>query len=179
MNYSGEDYERRGRYSLSTGEMFKYEADITLNFNKTLKEVHQIYAGAGFNFAQDKSETYETVGEGIPDDYSDFLGLAAMYQKEGKPYGDEGISRRVGGILNVNYTYDRRYFVDFSGKIERLLKIRSGQSDGSVLVCRYRMERSSGAFPARQFRIECDAFAFVLRYVRNTEFQSLSSHADL
>lgn len=118
LNYSGEDYERRGRYSLSTGEMFKYEADITLNFNKTLKEVHQIYAGAGFNFAQDKSETYETVGEGIPDDYSDFLGLAAMYQKEGKPYGDEGISRRVGGILNVNYTYDRRYFVDFSGKVE-------------------------------------------------------------
>lgn len=30
----------------------------------------------------------------------------------------EGFSRRLGGIANFNYTYDKRYFVDFSGKLE-------------------------------------------------------------
>ncbi|GAB1473216.1 hypothetical protein MASR2M69_06570 [Bacteroidota bacterium] len=43
----------------------------------------------------------------------------------GKPYSSEQISRRLGSILNVNYTYDRRYFADFSGKIEGSSKFGS------------------------------------------------------
>lgn len=125
LTFTGDDFERRGSYTLGTGESFKYEADFTLNYNKTLNEVHQLYLGLGYNFAQDKSEDYEVSGEGIPDDNSDFLGLAALYEKGGKPYGTEGISRRMGGILNVNYTYDRRYFIDFSGKIEGSSKFGS------------------------------------------------------
>lgn len=125
LDYTGDDYERRGSYTLGVGELFKYEADFTLNYNKTLNEVHQLYAGMGYNFAQEKSEDYEVTGEGIPDDNSDFLGLAALYEKGGKPYGTEGISRRMGGILNVNYTYDRRYFIDLSGKVEGSSKFGS------------------------------------------------------
>ena len=118
LTYTGDDYERRGSYEMGFGESFKYEADFTLNYNKTFKEVHQLYAGLGYNFAQEKTENYSFVGEGIPDDYSDFIGLASSYEQNGSPFGDEGISRRAGGILNVNYTYDRRYFVDVSGKLE-------------------------------------------------------------
>lgn len=118
LAYTGEDFARRGSYTLGTGEAFNYEVDLTLNYNKTWREVHSFYAGFGYNFAQSKDEQYETVGEGIPNDNSDFLGLTTMYQKGGKPYGSEGISRRVGGIANINYTYDRRYFIDLSGKME-------------------------------------------------------------
>lgn len=125
LDYTGDDYERRGTYTLGVGELFKYEADFTLNYNKTFHKVHQLYVGLGYNFAQEKSEDYEVTGEGIPDDNSDFLGLAALYEKGGKPYGTEGISRRMGGILNVNYTYDRRYFIDLSGKMEGSSKFGS------------------------------------------------------
>ena len=125
LHYTGDDYERRGSYTLGTGELFKYEADFTLNYNKTLNNVHQLYAGMGYNFAQEINEDYQVTGEGIPDDNSDFLGLAALYAKGGKPFGSEGISRRMGGILNVNYTYDRRYFIDLSGKIEGSSKFGS------------------------------------------------------
>ena len=48
----------------------------------------------------------------------DFLGLGSSFEKNGKPVSSEGFSRRLGGIANLNYTYDRRYFVDFSGKLE-------------------------------------------------------------
>ena len=116
--YTGDDYERRGSYTMSWDELFKYEADFTLNYSKIWKEVHQLYVGLGYNFAEEKSEYYTVEAEGIPDDNSDFFGLAAMYAQNGTPYGDEGLSRRVGGILNANYTYDRRYFIDLSGKIE-------------------------------------------------------------
>ncbi|MCK9304350.1 MAG: TonB-dependent receptor, partial [Bacteroidales bacterium] len=43
----------------------------------------------------------------------------------GKPSSSEQHSRRVGTILNINYTYDRRYFADFSGKIEGSSKFGS------------------------------------------------------
>lgn len=125
LTYTDDDYDRRGTYKMGVGESFKYEADFTLNYNKTLGEVHQLYAGLGYNVSQEKTENYSFVGEGIPDDYSDFMGLASSYEKNSQPYGDEGISRRAGGILNVNYTYDRRYFVDASGKLEGSSKFGS------------------------------------------------------
>ncbi|MCB6974845.1 MULTISPECIES: SusC/RagA family TonB-linked outer membrane protein [Butyricimonas] len=118
LTYTGDDYNRRGSYKMGMGESFKYETDFTLNYNKMFKDIHQIYVGLGYNFAEEKSESFSFVGEGISDDYSDFMGLAASYEKNSSPYGDEGISRRVGGIVNVNYTYDRRYFIDISGKLE-------------------------------------------------------------
>lgn len=44
--------------------------------------------------------------------------MASAYEKDGAPYGNESFARRLGGILNANYTYDRRYFIDLSGKID-------------------------------------------------------------
>lgn len=117
-SYTGSDLGREGTYSYGTGDDFSYEAEFTLNYSKTLAEKHQVYLGAGYNFAQDKTEYYEIKAEGISNPNMDFLGSATMYEKEGHPYGDEGISRRMGGLVNANYTYDRRYFVDLSGKLD-------------------------------------------------------------
>ena len=116
--YTGEDIGRKGTYTYGTGEEFSYEADFTLNYSKTLAEKHQVYVGAGYNFAESKTEYYEIKAEGISNADMGFLGMATLYDKDGHPYGDEGISRRIGGIVNANYTYDRRYFVDLSGKLD-------------------------------------------------------------
>ena len=51
--------------------------------------------------------------------------MASMYEKDGHPQSSEGFSRRMGGIANVNYTYDRRYFIDASFKIEGSSKFGS------------------------------------------------------
>lgn len=117
-DYTGDDYARKGTYTYGTGEEFNYEADFTLNYSKKFAEKHQVYVGLGYNFAQTKNEDYRIVAEGISNINMDFLGMASKYEKDGRPYGDEGISRRLGGIINGNYTYDRRYFVDISGKLE-------------------------------------------------------------
>lgn len=124
-DYTGEDYARKGSYKYSTGELFNYEADFTLNYSKTFHEKHQLYIGAGYNFAQEKTEDYTIKAEGISNVNMDFLGMASKYEKDGHPAGSEGISRRMGGIMNVNYTYDRRYFIDVSGKIEGSSKFGS------------------------------------------------------
>ena len=117
-DYTGEDYDRRGSYTYGTGETFNYEADLTLNYNKTFNEKHQVYAGLGYNVAQSKSENYTVKAEGFSDLNMDFLGMADRYVKNGAPGGTESSSRRIGGIANVNYTFDRKYFLDASGKFD-------------------------------------------------------------
>ena len=117
-SYTGDDYARKGSYEYTTGESFNYETNITLNYSKTFADKHQVFVGLGYNMAQNKNESYTVVAEGISNINMDFLGMASKYKKDGYPSGTEGISRRMGAIANANYTYDNRYFIDVSGKVE-------------------------------------------------------------
>lgn len=76
------------------------------------------------NLAEDKDESYSVTGRGFSSLNMKNLGMAGAYAL-GKPTSTEAHSRRLGLIFNVNYTYDRRYFVDFSGKIEGSSKFGS------------------------------------------------------
>lgn len=117
-NYTGDDYKRKGRYTYGTGDSRSYEGRFTLNYSKTFKNVHQLFAGAGLTVNEDRAESYSVVGEGISVDNMDFLGMANRYLKDGRPEGDESISRGIGALFNLNYTYDRRYFIDLNGKYD-------------------------------------------------------------
>ena len=118
LEYEEKDAPRKGEYTYGTVESLKYDAELTLNYTKLFNDVHQLYAGLSYNVAEDKSEEYRFKAEGIANPTMDFLGMASAYEKDGAPYGNESFARRLGGILNVNYTYDRRYFIDLSGKID-------------------------------------------------------------
>jgi TonB-linked SusC/RagA family outer membrane protein len=124
-NYVGEHFARKGEYTYVTGEGVDYEASFSLNFNKEINKVHQIYAGIDYNLAGEKSEKYSIIAEGISNIHMAFLGMASLYPMDGRPTGEEAISRRMGGTANMNYTYDHRYFLDLSGNIEGSSKFGS------------------------------------------------------
>jgi TonB-linked SusC/RagA family outer membrane protein len=116
--YTGDDFERKGRYVYGTGNSFRYEGQITLNYSKLFNDVHQLFLGGGWTVNETKSESYSVTGEGITLLNMDFLGMASKYMKNGRPTGTESILRSSGFVLNGNYTYNRRYFVDISGAYE-------------------------------------------------------------
>jgi TonB-linked SusC/RagA family outer membrane protein len=118
INYTGDNYGRRGRYTLGTGEGNQYEARLSLDYNKVFNDVHQIFAGANISFGEEKSESLTVVGEGISNTRNIFLGMAALYEQGSHPTASESISRRTGATFNANYTYNRRYFLDISGKVD-------------------------------------------------------------
>ena len=122
--YKGENSNMRGSYTYTTAYSFSYEGSLTVNYTKTLAKVHQIYAGLSGNLAEDKDESYSVTGRGFSSLNMKNLGMAGAYAL-GKPISTEAHSRRLGLIFNVNYTYDRRYFADFSGKIEGSSKFGS------------------------------------------------------
>ncbi len=116
--YSGDNYKLRGSYTYGTGYSFALESDVTLNWNKTFNGLHQIYAGLSLSAGENKDETYSITAMGFSAINMANLGMAGQYAPDSKPNSTEARSRRMGAAFNVNYTYDRRYFVDFSGKIE-------------------------------------------------------------
>lgn len=100
------------------GESLLYDSRFTLNYSKIFSDVHQFTAGIGMTLGESTSESYSVTGEGITVDYMDFLGMASQYAKGGRPGGNESIIRNAGVLFNAIYTYDRRYFVDVSGKYD-------------------------------------------------------------
>ena len=122
--YKGENSNMKGSYTYTTSYMFSYEGNLTVNYTKIFNKVHQLYAGLSGNLAEDKDESYSVTGRGFSSLNMKNLGMAGAYAL-GKPTSTEAHSRRLGLIFNVNYTYDRRYFADFSGKIEGSSKFGS------------------------------------------------------
>ncbi|WP_319479063.1 SusC/RagA family TonB-linked outer membrane protein [uncultured Draconibacterium sp.] len=123
--YTGENYKLRGSYTYRTSYFTSYETDITMNYNKTLADVHQIYAGFNYSMAESKSENYAITAQGFSAANMANLGMAAGYPENGRPVSFEEHARRQGALLNINYTYDRRYFADFSGNFEGSSKFGS------------------------------------------------------
>ena len=123
--YEGENYKLRGSYTYGTSYSSSYETDITVNYNKMLGKVHQIYAGFNYSMAESKSESYSITAQGFSAANMDNLGMAGGYPEDGKPSSAEQHSRRQGALINLNYTYDRRYFADFSGNLEGSSKFGS------------------------------------------------------
>ncbi|MDR2414266.1 MAG: SusC/RagA family TonB-linked outer membrane protein [Odoribacteraceae bacterium] len=122
---SGEDYKRRGSYDYSNNEILNYEGDLTLNYSKNFLDRHLLSIGLSGSLAEEREEELFISAEGFASANMGRLGMAAAYALGGKPEEDEAHSRRIGGIININYTYDHRYFADVSGKLEGSSKFGS------------------------------------------------------
>ncbi len=105
---------RKGSYTYGTGDDFAYDARLTLSYSKVFNEVHQLYAGLDYSVSENKSKSYSFEAEGFSNADLSFIGNALQYAKDKSPSASKNVSRRVGYTANVNYTYDNRYYVDFS-----------------------------------------------------------------
>jgi TonB-linked SusC/RagA family outer membrane protein len=117
-SYRGNDIFRKGSYVYGSGEGFNYDFNFTLSYSKIFKEKHQMYFGLDYSMSENLTEKYNFIAEGFPHEKLDFLSVALQYQKNGKPSGSESKSRRMGITANINYSFEDRYFVDLSYRID-------------------------------------------------------------
>lgn len=113
-----ENFFRKGSYDYSTGESTNLESRITMSYSRTFAEKHQLYAGLDWSLRQSKNYSYSFRGEGFSNEDYTFLGNARSYAQNGHPQGSEDVSRQVGFTGNINYTYDNRYYADFSYRVD-------------------------------------------------------------
>lgn len=116
--FKDEDFFRKGSYSYKTGKDFRYNASVTANYSTLLNDRHLFYAGVNWELEESKGHDYRFEVQGFPSGSLDFLAAAMQYAKDGIPDGSESTSRRVSMVGNLNYSYDERYFVDVSYRMD-------------------------------------------------------------
>lgn len=115
--YDGEDFFRRGSYTLENGNRIWYQGTLTLNYGRSFGK-HTIYSTAGFQVESDQNKVVGVEAEGFPNDQLDDINYANLYKKNGRPYGSDGNSRSVGFLANASYSYDNRYLMDASFRMD-------------------------------------------------------------
>lgn len=112
-NYTAEDYDRRGSYTASRGNIFNLDGSIVMSYYKQFDN-HVINMNLGWNAQQQQQKIFSVVAEGFPNDNLDYISFATQYEKGGSPSGDEYISRLMGFLGNINYSLKNRYLFDLS-----------------------------------------------------------------
>ncbi len=117
-NYSEADMFRKGSYNFGVSNAFSYDGSLNLSYSKLFKKVHSVYAGIDMNVRENQNSSYGILAEGFLNPNFDFLSMALQYAKDGKPSGSESYTRAIGFTGSVNYTYDSRYNIEFSGRTD-------------------------------------------------------------
>lgn len=115
--YSNLEASEKGKYTRGSGSGFSYNINATLNYNLQ-ENNHLLFAGVGLNLIQNKSKNDSYTATGFMDGRFHEVWFGSTYENGGKPSGSEEEDRMAGFFANVNYSYDNRYFADFSGRLD-------------------------------------------------------------
>ena len=116
-NFSGDDLERKGRYDVSNGKESNIEASLTYTY-MLKKGYSMLFFSTTGNVLEQKSESYSAAAEGFPSEDMDNISFAKQYVENGRPSGSEYVSRSLGWLGTINYSYDNRYFGDISYRFD-------------------------------------------------------------
>lgn len=106
----------RGSYTSGYGKLFMYDANIDLNYNRNFGK-SQIYSTFSARANQNSNENVMIQVKGLPSALTDYIFYGNKYVNE-RPSGSESTVKTLGFLGNINYTYDNRYFADFSYRLD-------------------------------------------------------------
>ncbi|MCC8172892.1 MAG: SusC/RagA family TonB-linked outer membrane protein [Odoribacter sp.] len=110
-NYASSEMYRKGSYTAGNRKENSLDGDIGVGWSKEI-EKHVIFLNAQGTISQIKYDYWTAQAEGFPNNKMDHISFAVQYLKDAKPIGSEGISRNLGLIGSMNYSYDNRYLFD-------------------------------------------------------------------
>lgn len=116
-NFSNVDFTKRGSYNYGETESNKYEGELTVTFGKTFKEVHLINIAAGGYLSQLDSKSHGYAAIGFPTGDFTLPSFANSYPDGGSPSYYENVSRSVSAYAIGNYSFNNRYLLDFSYRV--------------------------------------------------------------
>ena len=116
---------RKGKYTYGVGTDNLYSGDITLSYTKTLRKKHQLYVGLNYSISNEDIRSRSFTAEGFTNDDLNNIGNALQYEQNSAPKSDNTTIRLVGLTGNANYTYDGRYYIDLSYRVDGSSKFGS------------------------------------------------------
>ncbi|MBQ8606733.1 MAG: SusC/RagA family TonB-linked outer membrane protein [Bacteroidaceae bacterium] len=111
------DLTKKGSSTQIDSKSTSYNANIVATFNKIFEDESLISANAGWeiNHSEMSSKTLQAIG--FFNDKNSYIGNAAGYPTNQKPYGDLAESADVGVFVTGNYSWRNRYFADATWRV--------------------------------------------------------------
>lgn len=103
--------EKKGAYSQSYSKGFSYDINAMLSYFKQWDR-HTLTAGAVYNVRETTSDGTSIFVEGFPNILMDHITMGTGYQEGAKPGGGYRITRLIGLMGNVGYTFADKYLLD-------------------------------------------------------------------
>jgi TonB-linked SusC/RagA family outer membrane protein len=107
----------KGTYTKGYGKKKNLEGMLTADVNKAIGD-HMIFGTVGINANEAKYHTESFMVQGFPNPNLDQLVLGNRFPDATKPTGYESISRMIGFLSNLSYSYNNRFLVDLSYRID-------------------------------------------------------------
>ena len=102
-----------GSYKKTTAETFSYEGNLGISYIKSIRK-NLLVVNTNYNIREETYDAYNVTAYGFPNELMDNIGMGLKYQDGSRPGGSQTISRLMGFLGNVNYSYDTKYFADFA-----------------------------------------------------------------
>ena len=112
----GIDMLSRGSYTQGYRKETSFQVSTTLNYGKTFGK-HSVFAGINGQMMETKSENSSVSVRGFTNENLNDISNGISYSGD-RPTSRESTVRSVGISATMNYSYNERYFIDFSGRID-------------------------------------------------------------
>lgn len=113
VNWTGDNYFKRGSYYINDGENETVSADLTANYSGQFGK-HMLLANAAWSMNSTSSDSHGMTAWGFLNNRVDHISFARQYAENGRPSGAEYTTRSLGVTGAVNYAYDDKYLADLS-----------------------------------------------------------------
>jgi len=112
-DYNSTEYFTRGSYVRGSGGFLAYDGSVIADYSQSIGK-NLFFATVGFSLAQQSSNTSSFSVRGFPNARLDEFFYGKEYLRDSRPAGSNEITRRTSVFTSLNYTYDKRYLLDFS-----------------------------------------------------------------
>ncbi len=117
---------KRGTYNMTNSSQFDYYGRLTVAYTKSFgRHLLQGIIGGELKETNSESDGYTSVG--FLDDALGYPSYAVQFDPYKGPSGNRSTTRSAGVFGNFNYSWDNRYLVDITGRLDGSSNFASNQ----------------------------------------------------
>lgn len=105
----------KGSFEQTRSDGYNYRVSLTGSYNKSFSNEHLLSVFARYNLTESSTNMNKLSMRGFPNDRLDEVYLGTTYKDV---TGSEAVSRALGFLFTLNYSWKQRYAIDYSMRID-------------------------------------------------------------
>jgi len=119
-----DEIQNRGSYDYGSDDLLNIDGNVTLQYNKQLgSHIFNLVTGANVTSKKNDIKTFQAIG--FTNDRFTNIGFARSYKEDAAPISGIALDRLVGSFFNGNYSFQNKYLLDASFRVDGSSKFGS------------------------------------------------------